>query len=116
VPFSWPVTLPSPLQSNLTGTRQNNKIVSQPEIGRPRRRKRFSGQVKYYDCVIKITKDLLDDFWTFYDQLSSGTDSFTWTHPIYGSIQVQFSGEEEPTETHSKGKLWTISFKLEQLP
>ena len=114
--LSWPSDLPAPLQGALDGTPQNNKIVSKPEIGRPRRRKRFSGQVKYHNCTIKIVKEKLSIFWNFYDQLNSGVDAFTWTHPIYGALTVQFSGEDEPVEAHSKGKLWTISFRLEVLP
>lgn len=116
MPLSWPSTLPAPLQGNLNGTRQPNKIVSEPEMGRPRRRVRFSGQVQYFDCSIKISKDLLPIFWNFYDQLSGGVDPFTWTHPVYGSMLVQFSGPDEPTESHSRGKLWTVSFRLEKLP
>jgi hypothetical protein len=84
-------------------------------MGRARVRARFSGQVQYFDATIKITKDLLADFWGFYEQLNYGVDEFTWTHPVHGAMTVRF-GEGEPVENHSRGKLWTVSFKLERLP
>ena len=115
MPLVWPAELPAPRQAGFSESLGDNRIISPVTKGRFKSRKQYSTRVDADTVTLVLTKAQVQTFKAFYGQLNDGVDTFTWDHPLEGSIEMQF-GEGTPEIQHELGKHWTVSFKLLTVP
>lgn len=97
---TWPSSLPqfalrNGYQEGLAG---NSLLITDMDAGRPKRRNRYSADVKPLTIVLSLTSDELDTFETFYEtDLARGSLSFDYPHPRKGgTVSVGFRQRPEP--------------------
>src|SRR5262245_26790729 len=80
----WPGTLPQFVQQDGFGeSRVDNAVRSKNDDGSFKIRRRFTGKVRVYECVVQMTTEQLGFFETFYeDTLGDGCLPFDWVRPF----------------------------------
>jgi hypothetical protein len=119
---TWPATLPQEQFLGLTEVRQDGRLRSQMDTGRPKMRRRFTSVAVRYQIPTLFTgaqKIIFDNFYTA--TLFEGTLPFTWEDPV-NDVPRDFTFVEVPTFTLELGnpdpdlRLWSVTLSLERLP
>ena len=117
----WPPGLPDLQLLGLTGERQEARVRTQMDTGRPKTRRRFTAAIIRYQIPVIFDgteKQLFDDFYV--TELLEGSLPFIWEDPVTdAAVSLQFV--EPPTFRLEKGgtpsaRIWTGLLSLELLP
>jgi len=113
----WPSLPQCPILGEFGEQRQNNVVVFQPEVGRPKFRKRSTRSHTLTAVAFRMTGAQVRDFNDFYKTYtSSGTDLFLWDHPITKKqFTWMFSPSDAPKIDRFAPDRFRVSFSLIRL-
>jgi hypothetical protein len=112
----WPSSLPQKVDADkYKEAIQDNRLRSDPDMGPPKMRPRFSAVIETFSIEMNLTRDQSDDFITFYKSTTSfGTKEFQWTHPrTEATVMMRFA---EPYSLVRVYHYVKVAFTLEVLP
>lgn len=115
--FDWPASLPEPLDGSFSEARIPNYVSDAAETGAPRRRARFTRQLKKISAKYLLTTDQKNVLLAFYDgSLVGGVHEFNWTHPDTAVVmEMRFVVNDGLQLSHRTVGLWDVSVSLEQI-
>jgi hypothetical protein len=118
---AWPGSLPQYMEVGASETKQNTFIRSNPSIGPPKMRRRFSASTRTITGTMLFSASDRATFDTFYDTtLVDGSDAFTFTDPVDLTTQ-NFRFVEPPKFEYLVGGVsgagqQRVTLVLERLP
>jgi len=113
----WPAELPNyVLVDGYVEMMPENMILSQPDMGPPKARRRSTAAMQYIQAKIYVDIDQVETFKTFYrETLYEGALSFDWEHPRTGEdVVMRFTSS--PVITPISGTNFYIQMQLGILP
>lgn len=116
---SWPETLPQYfLLSGYTETLPDNMIASKIDVGRQKRRKRYTVANTTITGNIALTATQKATLETFYNvTLGGGVLAFDWVNPVTQvAYEFQFKANTPPKITPNGPVSFIAAIELEQLP
>lgn len=114
---TWPASLPEYFEArSLNVVAKPQKIVTRPEVGRVRSRRRTTVNLSDVTGNLLLTGDQRDTLLQFYKvTLRGGTRRFNWHHPWDPGISVtmEFVGPAAPSITAQGSLVFVASLQLE---
>jgi hypothetical protein len=116
---SWPAALPqSPLLQGASGSFAKTAIRTSMDAGAAKVRRRFTAAVRPFKCSFEVTAAqlaTLEDF--FANTLAGGALSFTFPHPLYGTVTMRFVTDEPPAwQPRDDPSAFEVQLSLEVMP
>lgn len=85
----WPLSLPVARVGTIKERRVPSYVDDKPEVGKPRRRKRYTRTLRKFSFVISIDDSEKATLNTFIDTTTDGgVEQFYWTHPTTAAVHV----------------------------
>ena len=112
--IDFPTTIPLATDGAFSEGAIKPWIDDASEVGSPRRRQRFTREIKLFSYSIMATGAEKDAMETFYITTTGfGVQPFNWTHPATAVVyEVQFS--TRPNPKHVTADNWSIDISLEE--
>ena len=99
----WPTTFPGPLMGSYTFSRTPAYVEDTSEVGKSRRRLRYSKAFKQIKFSVKLTEAQVLELDTFYkDTCTWGVDSFVY-HDYLTDEDITVTFDEYPDIQHNEG-------------
>lgn len=113
--IDWPVSLPVAQDGSLVEGYFESFVSDQPEVGAPRRRKRFTRALRRFSFTMVLTTAQVATLRTFIDTTSDrGVLEFNWTHPITAvAYEMRFDGL--PEIRHMTAGNWEVSVTMNEI-
>ena len=114
----WPASLPQHFEANaqFSYQKKSNLIVSQPEVGPSRSRRRATTVGWTLSGTLRLDSTQRATLQGFFDvTLFGGTQPFAWVDPIDRNAAT-FKFLAEPAYGVLNQGTWTAALQLEQLP
>ena len=115
---AWPASLPqSPLAGTFQTVPEATAAVFEPDVGPPRVRRRTSNAGHDMRASFAMTEAQYSTLLTFWKTtLSDGVASFTWLHPVDGTVEsFAFAGRPPQIQHRTKNAL-VVQVALYQEP
>lgn len=115
----WPASLPTAILLGANEEHQAITLETPMEQGPPKRRKRFTANIKRYACRVELSdaqKDTFVNFWK--TTCNGGVTAFDWKDPgdqNLATIALRFANPPPATQRLAKDR-WLASFTLETEP
>lgn len=113
---TWPGTLPQYfLKGSYMESPKQQFISSSGDLGRTRRRRRFTAEIKDVNGTMRMTRaqiTILEEF--YYNTCLGGTDSFEIIDP-FSMITNEYNFVKFPSYRHIGGDLFDVVFTLERI-
>lgn len=118
-PYVWPNELPQcPNLQSLVEQAQANLVVSKPDVGPPKMRRRSTARGVATSATFRMSADQLVIFEDFFENtLADGSLPFQWTHPRLGkTFWWMFSPDDPPRISRIAPKRYYVDIRLLRLP
>lgn len=121
---SWPQSLTrAPRVSSLSEQAPDVVLRTEMDVGQPKARRRFTGDVRRFDVSLDLTRAELDLFDAFFvDTIEGGALTFDWKHPRTGGdavcrmLNVPTYRPQGPRTATPAAEWWVVTFQMETLP
>ena len=117
----WPTILPQEpfAEDGATYTPMDNVIVSSPDVGPGKRRRRYTGKNDKFNFTMILNPAQLAAFEVFYETTLAGVKKFQWIDHRTG-LTANYRFIKKPTNTYYgsdvNGTWWILPTELELVP
>jgi hypothetical protein len=113
--IDWPSGLPVALLGSLNEGSSASYVNDESQVGRPRRRRRFTRTLKTFSFELTLTNAQATTLRTFVDTTSAGgVSEFNWTHPVT-AVAYEMRFVDLPQITQQTANAWRAGIVLEEI-